>query len=327
MWGMRWNREVTPSVGMLLRVVADLRRAFHNGGVELLHREHLNARSDCFSYRCLYGLANVLLPINPLFDIVKDIDRQVASHGVAGGSAAALNRFPIPWERELSPEGLALANGSSCAIVYGKHGSVLTPLLVAAGLGRSDTKMIAANYIARLGPHIGACTFPVFPSAPLSVRSAGRKGIIPRVMGWIACRLDPPVERTEAKSRNCEALKRATSHVREGGALLIAPDPRETGAAWRPGIGVIVSSLAQDQPYPCDATLIPYRIWNASITGIFQLLSRNPLLRALGRRRFRRPIRIVFGPPMRIRDVVERAGLDPSRITAYLEEHYQALGY
>ena len=312
---------------MLFRVVADLRRAFHEGGIGSLHREHLNAQSNCLSYRCLYGLANLLLPINPLFDIVKDIDRQVGSHGIAAGSAAILQRLPIPWVQEIASSDTQKCMRQAPIIVFGKHGSVLTPLLVAAALDRTDAKMIGASYIARLGPQIGAHTFSVYVSTPLSVRRAGREGLIPRLMGWITSRLEPPLERGEAKARNRNALSQAADHVRLGGALLIAPDPREPGGAWRPGIGVIIASCARDKAHPCEIPLVPFRIRNASISGIFHLLSRNPILRARGRRRFRDPIRIEFGEPLRIADVVKKTGPDPAAITEYLEQHYRTLGY
>lgn len=311
----------------LSQVLADLRQAFHEGGIEPLHRAHLDARSQSFGYRYLFGFANLLLPINPLFDIVKDIDRQVEALGIAAGSAVILQRLPIPWEQRIASSYARACLGQAPVIVFGKHGSVLTPLLVAAALDRADAKMIGANYIARLGPQIDAHTFSVYVSTPLTVRRAGREGLIPRLLGWIASRLAPPLERDEAKARNREALKQATHHVRQGGALLIAPDPREPGGAWRKGIGVIIASLAQDGEQPCQIPLVPYRIWNASISGIFHLLSRNPILRACGRRRFRDPIRIEFSEPLRIGDVVENTGLDPAAITAYLEEHYRALGY
>ena len=311
----------------LSRVFADLRQAFHEGGIEPLHRAHLAARSQSFGYRCLYGFANLLLPINPLFDIVKDIDRQVETLGIAAGSTAILQRLPIPWEQKIASSEARDCIRRAPVIVFGKHGSVLTPLLVAAALDRTDAKMIGANYIARLGPQIEAHTFSVYVSTPLTVRRAGREGLIPRLLGWITSRLAPPLERAEAKARNRAALRQATDHVRQGGALLIAPDPREPGGAWRPGIGVIIASLAQDGPQPCPIPLVPYRIWNASISGIFHLLSRNPVLRACGRRRFRDPIRIEFGEPLAIGEVVKKTGLDPAAITAYLEGHYQALGY
>ena len=311
----------------LSRVLADLRQAFLEGGIEPLHQAHLAARSRSFRYRLLYGFANLLLPINPLFDIVKDIDRQVETLGIAAGSDAILRRLPIPWEQRIASSEARTCIQRTPVIVFGKHGSVLTPLLVAAALDRTDAKMIGANYIARLGPQIGAHTFSVFVSTPLTVRRAGREGLIPRLLGWITSRLAPPLERAEAKARNRAALDQATDYVLQGGALLIAPDPREPGGAWRRGIGVIIASLAHSGARACQIPLVPYRIWNASISGIFHLLSRNPILRACGRRRFRDPIRIEFGEPLRISDVVEETGSDPAAITAHLEQYYQALGY
>jgi len=310
----------------LAHVVDDLRSAIRDGGTESLYQAHQTARRSCLSYRILYGLANVFLPINPLFDIVRDIDRQIGELGAAGGAEAVLARPSIPWKREFLDGSLPTMQ-THPVIVYGRHGSILTPLLIAAAVGRADEKMIAASYIDALGPNIHEHSFPVYTTTPLSVRLAGRKGLVPRLVGWLAYKLDPPTERTEAKRKNQVALMQATDYVRRGGALLIAPDPRNRGGAWRPGIGVIIAALAETPAQACDCLLIPFRIWNASMTGIYQLLSRNPMVRALGRWRFRHPVKIVFGPPQPLRGVVAEAGTDPKAITQYLERRYRELGF
>ncbi len=306
-------------------VIVGLRAAFNDGGIEPLYEAHLAALKESISYWCLYRLANLFLPITPLFGIIKDLDRLVGEFGASGGSKVVLGRFPVPW-RAVFPERGEEEIRTSPIIVYGKHGSILTPSLLAVALNRPDLKMVGASYIARLGPNIAKCTFAVCATTPLSVRTAARQGLAPRAMGWLACKLDRSTLRSVAKERNREALGRAAEHVRAGGGLLIAPDSRTPGEAWRPGLGSLVARLAAE-PGARPCYLVPWRIWNASIPGIFQLLSRNPLLRALGHFRFRHPVRVEFGEPLPLREVVARTGLDPAKITAYLEEHYKSLGY
>ena len=134
------------------------------------------------------------------------------------------------------------------------------------------------------------------------------------------------MEKGVAREQNRASLIRAAEHVRSGGALLIAPNAHNPKAKWRTGIGLLVAQLAENRAATGEPCLVPYRIW-ASITGIFHLLSPNPLMRALGRWEYRRPIRVVFGKPIPLPVVLGEAGLDPARITEFLEAHYRGLGF
>jgi hypothetical protein len=214
---------------------------------------------------------------------------------------------------------------SASVVFYGKHGSALTPLLLAAALDRPDLKMVAASFIAKIGPNVGRCSFPVYATAQVKMKRAGRKGVTPRALGWIAWKSERSVDREEARERNRASLVQAVEHVRSGGGLLIAPDPRERKRPWRQGIGVIVVSLAHD-PGARPAYVVPWSITGASITGLFQLLSRNPAMRALGRMRFRHPIRVTFGEPVPVRRIVEQAGYNPAKVTEVLERDYRERG-
>jgi hypothetical protein len=147
---------------------------------------------------------------------------------------------------------------------------------------------------------------------------------LPRLAGWALNKLDSPIERDVAKERNRATLTHAASFVRDGGAVLISPEPRPPKTAWRHGIGVLVSEIVR-RSVDSPAYLVPFRIHGASITGAFHLMSRNPLLRALGRSTYRRPIRIAFGAPAAMRDVVAEVGDDPAMITAHLERTYHRL--
>ncbi len=299
--------------------------SFDAGGVGALHETHLACLRKSRRYRAVYRLVRLFLPITPLLAITKDLERLVGELGVHGGSRATLARLPIPWQVAMPPGGEPEIRTASI-IVYGTHGSILTPLLLAAAIDRPNLKMIAASYIAKLGPNIAECSFPVFAAAPVKVKRAGRKGLVPRAMGWIACKSEGGLAPEEARERNRDSLHRAAAYVRQGGGLLIAPEPRDHRKAWRPGIGVLVADLAHD-PGTRPVYLVPWNITGASITGIFQLLSRNPLMRHFGKRRFRRPVQVALGEPMSIERVVAEVGCDPVKITAYLERDYHARGF
>ena len=306
------------------RVVEDLKASFAAGGIEALSQTHSAAMKSSRPYRLLCGLVDLVFPATALLDIAKDLDRYVGEFGVTGGSKAALNTLSIPWLAEFPRRGED--EMKTCPIVvFGRHGSVLTPFLVAASVGRPDLKMLGASYVARLGPNIARSMYPVVLPRP-TFRSAGRVGILPRVSGWLTSRLEPPVEKDVAKEQNRTSLTQAAEHVRNGGALLIAPDGRDPRAKWRLGLGLLVAHLAQIGARDRSAYLVPYRIW-APVTGVFRLLSRNPMLRALGRWQYRRPIRVAFGEPIPLSVVIEQTGLDPAAITESLQTHYRGLGF
>jgi len=319
------GEERTTRQRSLRCVLRELSDSFEQGGIDALHQAHFASLKKSLRYRLLYRLLNLFLPITPLLTITRDLDRMVGELGVHGGSRVTLARLPIPWRAEMPARGEAEIR-TAPIIVYGTHGSILTPLLLAAAIDRPDLKMIAASYITKLGPNIAACSFPVYAAAPVKVKRAGRKGLVPRVMGWIAWKSEGGLERDAAKERNRDSLRRAAEQVRRGGGLLIAPEPRNHRESWRAGIGVLVAELTRN-PGPHATYLVPWSISGASITGIFQLLSRNPLARRLGKLRFRRPVRVAFGEPIPIQRVVDEVGLDPVRIAAAIETHYRGLGF
>ena len=323
--GRRSEADQRPRPRSLRRVLHELADSFDAGGIGALHETHLACLRKSRRYRALYRLVRFFLPITPLLTITTDLERLVGELGVHRGSRATLAGPPIPWEVAMPPRG-ELEIRTAPIIVYGTHGSILTPLLLAAAIDRPDLKMIAASYIAKLGPSIADCSFPVFAASPVTVKGAGRKGLVPRAMGWIAWKSEGSLTRDEARERNRESLRDAAAYVRQGGGLLIAPEPRNHRESWRLGIGAIVADLARDSGGR-PVYLVPWNIEGASITGIFQLLSRNPFVRRLGKLRFRRPVRVAFGEPLSIATVAAEAGSDPARITAYLERDYRKRGF
>ena len=295
--------------------------AFDQGGVEALHAAHVASLEKSFRYRALYRLLDLAIPLTPILAIAKDLDRLVGELGASAASRGVLARLPIPWRTEMPEKGQQDVLSAS-VVFYGRHGSSLTPLLLAAALNRPDLKMVAASFIAKIGLNVGRCSFPIYATAQVKMKSAGRKGITPRALGWIAWKSERSLDREAARERNRASLEQAVEHVRSGGGLLIAPDPRERKKPWRQGIGVIVVNLAHD-PGARPAYVVPWSITGASITGLFQLLSRNPAMRALGRMRFRHPIRVAFGEPVPVRRIVEQAGYNPAKVTEVLERDYR----
>jgi hypothetical protein len=233
----------------------ELSDSFEQGSVDALHQAHLASLEKSLRYRLLYRALNLFLPITPLLAITRDLDRMVGELGVHGGSRVTLARPPVPWRVEMPAQG-EVEIRTAPIIVYGAHGSILTPLLLAAAIDRPDLKMVAASYIAKLGPNIAACSFPVYAAAPINVKRAGRKGIVPRAMGWIAWKSEGGLDADVARERNRDSLRRAADYVRGGGGLLIAPEPRDHREPWRLGIGALVADLAHD-PGTSPVYLVP----------------------------------------------------------------------
>ena len=306
------------------RIVAELRTSLASGGIEAMAETHSAAMKNCLSYRLFCRVVDLVYPVSGLLDLMKGLDRRVGERGLTRACEEVLDMLPTPWGAEF-PAGCRDEIRTRPAIIFGKHGSILTPFLIAASLDRPDIKMLGASYVATLGPNIARSMYPVH--LPISTfRRATRRGILLRIGAWLTVRLDSRVEKEVAQERSRASLILSAEHVCRGGALLIAPDARNPKARWRSGIGILVAHVAKDAPADCDVLLVPYRIW-ASITGIFHLLSRNPGMRALGRWEYRRPIRVAFGEPVPLSEVIETTGADPNAITDYLEAYYRELGF
>lgn len=116
-------------------ILADLKSSFSVGGVEAMSQTHLAATKTSRRYRFLCWVVNLMYPAAALLDIATELDRYMGEMGVAGGSVAMLDTLPIQWRAEYPTRGKA--GIKTCPIVvFGQHGSLLTPFLVAAALGR-----------------------------------------------------------------------------------------------------------------------------------------------------------------------------------------------
>jgi len=311
-------------VSPIRSIVAELKASLEAGGIESMAETHAAAVRSSSTYRWFCRFVDLVYPISALLDLFEGVDRQIGELGVTEASRAFLAVLPTSWSATF-PANTESEIRSKPVVVFGKHGSILTPFLVAAALDRPDMKMLGATYVAHLGPNVAALTYTVHLPTP-TLRRAARRGILLRLGAWLTVRLSRSVNHDAAREHNRASLAAAVSHIRGGGALLVAPDARNPRAKWQSGIGVLVAHLAQDIDSAHEAYLVPYRIW-ASITGIFHILSRNPLLRALGRWEYRRPIRIAFAEPIPVSVIIAQVGTDPGAITECLEAHYRAIGF
>ena len=305
-------------------VIDELKTSLQSGGINDLAAAHAAGIESCRSYRVFCRLLELAYPVDALLGFYEGVDAQVAELGLAGASDAILDRLPTSWQVRLPP-GSEERIHSDPIVVFGRHGSVLTPFLIAAAIRRPDMKMLAATYVAKLGPHVADCTYTVHIPRP-TLRRAARKGILLRVGAWLTAKIDCQIAPENARAENRAALSQAAEHVRNGGSLLIAPDATNPRARWRSGIGHLIAQIANGDPGRPEVFLVPYRIW-ASLTGLFHLLSQNPLLRVLGRWQYRHPIRVAFGKPLALSDVLRQTGLDPAAITEFLESYYHGLGF
>ncbi|MCK5246806.1 hypothetical protein KAR02_07895, partial [Candidatus Bipolaricaulota bacterium] len=232
-------------------IVTDLKASLAGGGIEAMQQTHSAAMKNSRTYRLLCSLVDLVYPATAVLGIAKDLDRYMGELGIAGGSMAALSALSISWQAEYPNQGEDVIK--TCPIiVFGQHGSILTPFLVAASLDRPDLKMLSASYIAKLGPNIASSIYPILSPVP-TFRNAGRVGIVPRISGWLTSRLESPVEKGIAKEQNRTSLNHAAEHVRDSGALLIAPDARDPRVKWRRGIGHLIAHLAQIDATDCSA--------------------------------------------------------------------------
>jgi hypothetical protein len=303
------------------RVVAEMKASFLSGGIEAMALTHAAGVRDDLSYRLFCRVLDLIYPVTALLDIMRDVDRQVGELGIVDASKAILRLLPTHCQVDFPTCGASHVRARP-VVVFGKHGSILTPFIVAASLGRADLKMLAASYVAKLGPNVAQHVYPVHLPIP-TLRRAARRGLLLRIGAWLTAKLDSQVSKDVARECSRTSLIQAAEHVRSGGALLIAPDARNPKEKWRAGIGLMLQRLSEGDS---DPLLVPYRIW-APITGIFHLLSCNPAARLLGRWQYRHPIRIAFGEPTPLSSVIVQTGLDPAAITKHLEDHYRSLGY
>jgi hypothetical protein len=127
----------------------------------------------------------------------------------------------------------------------------------------------------------------------------------------------------EAREHNQRALRAAVEHVRGGGSVLIFPMGEATGwRDWFPGIGILARDLATTAAeHP--AYFAPFLVENESNARLYSLLSTSPFGRWRRRRLSRDPVRIQFGCPVPVEDIVQDPTLSPPTLARQLQKQYR----
>ncbi len=301
-------------------LLSEFRSAYESGDVASLRALWYRARREPLI--CLWiRLCDRAFPIQNLLDLAYELDGRMAGDGLCSASRWLLEAAVPGWVGEV-PEATRRVLASEPVVIYGNHPSLLTLFLVAAHADRPDLRVISASFLGKFLPGFRPYALPV----ELPVGSLGRAflqgGLQRLVVVYWATRLRPPLARPTAKERNRRALQEAIEGVRQGGALLIAPQgwTRREGR-WYPGIGVIARALAQE-PGPSPAYLVPFREESTSDKLVKSLLQGEPARYKAQAELEENPVRIRFGEPIPVAEVATDEGTIPELVDR-LQRRYE----
>lgn len=241
--------------------------------------------------------SNRFYPLQSLLDISHELEWRMAQHGLAHASRWLLDEGVGQWVSEVPPATQGVLS-SEPVIIYGNHPTLLTPFFVSAHVERSDHRIVAASFLGQFLPAFGRHAISVELPANQWWKQLWQGGLQRLVVAYWVTRLRPALPRPTARQRNRRALEAAAAHVRQGGALLIAPQgwSRST-KKWYPGIGRILRELARD-PGERPVSLVPFHEEGTSDRLVRRLLeARERHRRSHGATRDRPP-RIRFGEPV-----------------------------
>ena len=298
-----------------------LREAYNEEGPQALAGLWSSGRRDR-RVGPLVRAIELAYPVGRVLSVAAELDERILHDGLGMASRWLLDRW-VPGWRAMIPPRTAEVLASAPILIHGNHPSLLTPFLVAATALRPDLKIISASFLERLLPSYAPYSLPV----TLRNDQWGeqfRRGGLPRVLVVMLLRhLEPPAPREEAKGANRRAIASAASHIRSGGAVLIAPAGWSLRRwPWHPGIGRIVQSLSRE-PGPAPDYLVPFREEASSDARVRALLGGGPIAR-LRRSLDRRPVTIRYGPPT-LRSALEPLPTEVVAITRLLQDRYEGL--
>lgn len=270
----------------------------------------------------LVRAVELVYPVGRVLSVAAELDERILHDGLGLASRWLLNRWVPGWQAVVPPPAAEVLP-SAPVLIHGNHPSLLTPFLVAATALRPDLKIVSASFLERLLPSYAPYSLPVFLRRDQWLEQF-RRGGLPRVVVVSLLRyLEPPAARDEAKEANRRAIARAASHIRAGGAILIAPAGWSLYRwPWHPGIGRIVQSLSRE-PGEAPDYLVPFREENSSDARVRALLGRGPTA-GLRRRLYRRPVTICYSSPTRRSDL-EPLPPEAQDIARLLQERYKGL--
>ena len=305
-------------------LLAQLRAAYQRGGIPAFQEVHLAALRQNWTYRTMWRLVDFASPISSLLTLTGDLDRRVGEVGLCAAANAMIKTLAFSCEKR-SPVEQAEILSTAPLLIYGNHPSMLTPILIAAALNRSDLRIVALGYVGKLVPNLEPYLFPLQASQRRTLRGRSRSGMAHALSLSLIYHLDGQLNSEVARDQNQAALSKATRHVLGGGAAMIFPGGggKET-RGWFSGIGVIAANLARAAG--CDTVyLVPVRISNSSNSRVYSMLSKNPLSRIRRRLLYRQPMQLTFEKPFPLVSLIKGQNRSPQYLASLLQNHYETL--
>jgi len=304
------------------RVFARLKSAYSKGGIPAVRDAYVSAAKESLVCRTAWRLVDLVCPVTGFLDWTVRLNDLVAAYGYHGAAARLFDALPLRWESEFPPDCEEIRHNASL-ILYGNHPSQITSLIVAAALDRSDLRFLGISFFTKILPSAEPFVLQLQDSHRRVYRDLLGSGLAHRLALSFLFHLDEQVLRSDAREHNRGMLRSAAGHVRGGGSVLIFPMGEATGwRDWFPGIGVLVRELAETAEGH-QAYLLPFHVENESNARLYSLLSTSPLGRARRKRLNRDPVRIRFGRPTRVQEIVEDPTLPPPALASLLQQQYE----
>jgi hypothetical protein len=303
-------------------VLARLKPAYSQGGIPAVHRSHLAAAEKSAVYRALWKLLDLVFPLSGFLSWTDRLNGLIGTHGLHGAAARVCDDLHLQWETKIPPGGEDVLR-TAPLILYGNHPSQITPLFLAAALGRADLRFFCIELYLKFLPAAEPYALPLQRSLPRKWRDRLGSGWAHSVALSLLFRVDEPKKYEAAREHNGRMLRAAAEHVRQGGCVLIFPMGEATGwRDWFQGIGVLAKDLAQTASHQ-RVVLAPFFVENESNARLYSLFSTSPLGVRRRRRLNRAPVRIQFGRPVPLEEIIRDPTLSPSAVTDLLERQYR----
>lgn len=309
------NRRLTSR-----QAVRRVRRAYAAAREGALQAAYEDVRWRTKALRSCLALADRLYPVSQAVAFAGEMDRRVRSDGLVDACRAGVDRLGLACEFVMS-ESTREVLASAPVIVYGNHPTLLTPFLVGAGVGRSDLRFFMLSYVGHLIPAIREYMLPLELSAPSGWKEWRTGGNRRMVAHWLTQVLEKGRKPVDPKPANRLSLGRGAQFVSGGGCVVIFPSGGgKRDRNWYPGIGQLARQLAAN-PETRDVYLVPMREEGSTNSHVYGALRR--LDGQSGGDARLAPIRVRFGEPRRLADLVD-AAQSPRAISACLQADYEA---
>jgi len=303
-------------------ILHQLRQAYESGDVRSLRTlwyQGLREPGVGWALR----LFNRIYPLQAILDVADELNGRMAEEGLARASRWLLEEKVVHWRAEVPPATQAVL-AHRPVVIYGNHPSLLTLFLVSSQVDRPDFRVVAASFLERFLPGFAPYAYAV----ELPVRDWWRQfwegGLQRLVVVYWVTRLRPVPPKTRAKELNRMTLRKSIEHVRDGGALLIAPQGwSRTTRRWYPGLGIILQDLAKNSG-PNPLYLVAYHEENSTDALVHAFLAGGARSRRVLDRLKRDPVKITFSQP-RVLVPAELLEGSPADLVERLRRDYEEM--